>query len=784
LKSLIKVRSCRPQAKRLTQRFGLVALGAACCAMLAAALLGPGAALAEHTRFWKQSDYAQFDKGTAKGVAIRSDGRLLPAPHFAQFADPNLAYLWAARTDSKGRLYVAGGSNAKVIRLDDKGAGTTVFESEELSAQAIVFDAHDNLYVATSPDGKIYKVTAAGQKSVFFEPKTKYIWGLALDSDGTLFAGTGDTAQVFAITPDGKGKVFYKSDERHARSLAIDSHGNLLVGTDPSGLIIRVDVQRKNGGVEAGRAFVLYETDKKEVTALIADKDGSIYASAMGEKSRTPFVPQMAAVIAAAAAQPQAPREAQAGGPPGASPGQVTVTSQVSAAAASQAAAAQFFPTLSGGSEVYKLAPDGSPESLWSSRDEAAYSIALTNRGKVLVGTGNKGKIIELEDNHIYSTIADSTADQIPSLASGPNGVIYVATANPGKVYVLGPDDEKNGSFESEPYDAKVFSQWGRITWGVDDTVAGGRLDFYVRSGNTSRPDENWSAWAGPLSKSGSEPLPCPPARFIQWKAVFAETGGDSPSVSWVSVAYLPKNIAPVIDAIVVQQPGIRLQGGFSGVSAGGAVQVRMPNAEGNNAEPSARPMHIEATPQGVPEKGYRSVIWAAHDENDDDLEFSLYIRGENEKNWRLLKDKLDQRFYSWDGTTLPDGAYYLKVVASDSPSNPPDRALTAERISDRFEVDNTPPAIENLKVNVVGSGDANVIFDAHDSGSTIDSAEYSVDSGDWQVIFPKGQLSDSSQESYAVTLTHLSPGEHTVSARVTNRVQNSASAKATFIVK
>ena len=748
---------------------------------LGAALLASHSALAEHTRFWKQSDYAQFDKGTAKGVAIRSDGRLLPAPHFAQFADPNLAYLWAARTDSKGRLYVAGGSNAKVLRLDDKGASTTVFDSQELSAQAIVFDSHDNLYVATSPDGKIYKVTPDGKKSTFFEPKTKYIWALVIDSFGTLFAGTGDTAQVFAISPDGNGKLFYKSEERHARSLAIDTHGNLLVGTDPSGLIVRVDVQRKGNSVEAGRAFVLYETDKKEVTDLIADKDGSIYASSMGEKSRTPFVP----AIAAAAVMPQAVAPAPAN--PAAPGGTVTVVSSQSQnnAASQAAAAAQFFPTLAGGSEVYRLAPDGSPESLWSTREESAYSIALS-KGRVLVGTGNKGKIIELEDNHIYSIVADSTADEIPSFASGPNGVIYVATANPGKVYVFGPDDEKNGSFESEPYDTKTFSQWGRITWGVDDTVTGGRLDFYVRSGNTSRPDENWSDWTGPLSSSGSAPVACPPARFIQWKAVFAETGGDSPSVSWVSVAYLPKNIAPVIDAIVIQQPGVRLQG-FSAppINPGSTpVQIHMPQAENNAAaEAIAAHAHMEAPPQGFPDKGYRGVIWAAHDENDDELTFSLYIRGENEKNWRLLKDKLDQRYFSWDGTTLPDGAYYLKVVASDSPSNPPDRALTAERISDRFEVDNTPPAIANLKANPVANGDVAVSFDAHDGESTIETAEYSIDSGDWQVIFPKGQLSDASHETYALTLPHLSPGEHTFSARVTNRVQNSASSKVTFTI-
>src|SRR5271169_6254434 len=252
------------------------------------ALILPALALAEHTRYWRQTDSAEFDRGTAKGVAIRSDGKLMPAPKFAPFSDPNLAYLWALRLDSHSHLYAAGGSDAKVLRFDDSGKSTTVFESSELAAQAIAFDARDNLYVATSPDGKVYKIAPDGQKSVFFDPKTKYIWALETDSQGTLFVATGDSGEIFAVTPDGKGQLFYQSDERHARSLAFDQKGNLLIGTDPNGLVLRVAIVRKNSQAmpEAGAAFVIYETSKKEVTSLLADDKGNIYAASIGEKQR------------------------------------------------------------------------------------------------------------------------------------------------------------------------------------------------------------------------------------------------------------------------------------------------------------------------------------------------------------------------------------------------------------------------------------------------------------------------------------------------------------------
>jgi hypothetical protein len=735
----------------------------------------------EHTRFWRQTDYADFEKGTRKGVALRSDGWLTPAQHFAQFADPNLAYLWQVRMDSRGRLYAAGGSNAKVVRFDEHGVASTVFESQELSAQTILFDSHDNLYVATSPDGKVYKVTPDGQKSVFFEPKKKYIWSLAMDSAGTLFVGTGDTGEIFAVGADGKGQLFYKSNERHARTLALDPKGNLLVGTDPDGLILRVDVTaKKTGTPEAGHAFVLYETSKKEITALLADAKGNIYAAAIGEKPKytapttAVAIAQAAAQAAAAAANAQASVEAQAAGAP--------------------IVGVPFFPSTTGGAEVFHIAPDGSPDSLWSSRDETVYALSFSSAGKLLLGTGNHGNVFELEGDRVFSIIASAASDQVTALVPGAGGTVYAATANPGKVFALGPGYEKDGTYESEAFDAKIFSQWGKLTWWGENGAMSGKVEFFVRSGNTSRPGENWSDWAGPYTNPKGDTASCPAARFVQWKAVFHETdGGGAPNISWVNLAYLPKNVAPVIDSMIVQSPGIRAQGNPAvGLPAGSVpAQLRIPPVySAGNPTPSApaeqpKQPKVEVPPQGIEQKGYRSVLWSSHDDNDDDLTFNVYIRGEGEKNWRLLKDKLDQHYYSWDATTMPDGAYYLKIVASDLPSNPADCALTAEIESDRFDVDNIPPGVRDLRAQAAsgGRGDVTLTFDAHDTESTIDRAEYSLDSNDWSVIFPKGALSDSSQEAYEITLHDLSAGEHTFSVRVSNRYDSTATAKITFTV-
>jgi hypothetical protein len=188
--------------------------------------------------------------------------------------------------------------------------------------------------------------------------------------------------------------------------------------------------------------------------------------------------------------------------------------------------------------------------------------------------------------------------------------------------------------------------------------------------------------------------------------------------------------------------------------------------------------------------KGWQSILWSAHDDNDDDVRYAVYYRAEGQKDWILLKDKLDQRYFSFDTTSLPDGAYYLKVVADDSASNPPDEVMKSERESERFEVDNTPPVIANLEVTAAAesagatpTAKAHVTFTAKDNQSAIDKAQYSVDGGDWIFVAPRTGISDSPEESYEFTVPNLKPGEHTIAVRAYDHFENVGSGKATVNV-
>ncbi|HEX9457176.1 MAG TPA: hypothetical protein VF935_06030, partial [Candidatus Acidoferrum sp.] len=625
--------------------------------------------------------------------------------------------------------------------------------------------------------------------------KTKYIWDLAFGPDGTLYVATGDKGQIFAVAPDGKGELFYSSDEAHIRVLAFDVKGNLIAGTEPSGRILRISrVDRpgsthekdaksarkdsKESATAAAEGFVLYETSKREVTSLAVSSDGAIYVSAIGEKQRI-GVPVPGAIIST----PQGTTTVTAGG--------VISSGQ----AQPQQTFVPFPPLLS--SSIYRISAEGAPEELWASREEVVYALGLASDGRLLAGTGNSGALLAVDGRGVFAQLAKAGSSQITGIARNSSGKIFLCTANPGKVFSVGPEYEAEGTFESRSFDAQLFSQWGRLEWWSAPPAAAvkpsansnePRLEFFVRSGNTEDPGREWSRWYGPYTKSGSA-MEAPPARFAQWKAVIHD-GRPGDGIDWVSLAYLPRNVAPVIDGIALQEPGVRAQSPLVISSNQPAVvTLKMPpapNISGVVITQSGAPSKFEQPPQGTAQKGYQTVVWTAHDENEDELRYAVYFRGENEREWKLLKDNLEQKFYSWDTTTMPDGAYYLKIAASDALSNPPALALKTERESERFEVDNTPPVIEDLRVGPASGkmiGGYPASFTARDAFSAIERAQYSLDGGEWILVAPNTGISDAPVEHYNFGFPALAPGEHTIAVRAYDRFENAGSAKTTFTV-
>ena len=163
--------------------------------------------------------------------------------------------------------------------------------------------------------------------------------------------------------------------------------------------------------------------------------------------------------------------------------------------------------------------------------------------------------------------------------------------------------------------------------------------------------------------------------------------------------------------------------------------------------------------------KGYIGARWSASDPNGDAMVYTVEIRGTGETEWKLLKDKVAEKYLSWDSTAFPDGEYRVRVTASDAPGNPPSEALTSQMVGSPFWIDNTPPKITGLSATRAG-GKLQVKWHAADALNQLVKAEYSVDGSDWMVAAPVTRLSDALELDYELTL-EAGAGEHTVAVRV-----------------
>jgi len=727
---------------------------------------------ADGTRTWEQSKFEDLTKGSATGIAIRSSGGVELAPSFKLFYATPSTYIWAVAADESGNVYAATGSPARVYRVTPDGQATIIFEPQELQVQTLEVGPHGVIFAATAPDGKVYKIERkpkvdgpkdsktekdaskdpakpaldpSWSSSEYFAPGTKYIWDLLLDRAGNLYVATGDHGEIYRVTPKGEHSLFFKSDDTHIRVLALDTQGNVIAGTDGSGLVYRIS--------PAGEGFVLYSAPKKEITALALDREGNIYAAGVGEKRANAATSTAGASLLNSMGTTVPPST----GP--STPGMtLTLTPSPSTVGAFP------FPggSANGGSDVYRIAPDGSPSRIWTSHEDIVYALAFDSHDKLLAGTGNRGHVFAIEGQDEFSDLLKAPASQVTGFAKAPGGGLYAASSNLGKIFILGPGPENEGAYESDVFDAKVFSRWGRAEF-----RGAGNVDLLARSGNVDNPDRNWSPWR-PINLSKESEMGVPAARYAQWKAVL-HAGSAKPAVDTVTLNYLPKNVAPEIEDVSVQM-GVRYQplAKLAGLSLG----TDLSGSSGG---------HFESPVPSSHDRDSIGVKWNAHDENDDQLVYSVYYRGDGETRWLLLKDNLTDKAYSFDASLLPDGGYTVKVVASDAPSHSPGEALTVSKESHRFEVDTTPPRVENLTASAEGS-QIHVRFRAEDGFSTIKRAEYSIDAGPWKYVEPVGQLSDAKIEDYDfkadVDAGKDVVSEHVVVIRVYDKYENMGAAK------
>ncbi|HLK67600.1 MAG TPA: hypothetical protein VKU19_29390 [Bryobacteraceae bacterium] len=725
------------------------------------------------TTAWEMNSYTDFVRGRFDGVSLSREGRLSLAPKVDTIFTSDQPVIWSVAQAPDGTLYAATGHRGRVYRIDASGKSSLVWTAEQPEIFAIAVDANGVAYAGTSPDGKVYRIQN-GTATEYFAPKARYIWSLAVGPDNTLYVGTGDQGKVFRVTGPGQAELYYETGQSHVTGLAVDSQGRLLAGTEPNGLLYRITAKDK--------AFVLYDANLPEIRAIVPMPDGTVYAAALGGSvSKRVQSAAQASQGAAGAGQVTAPTttitvEAQAnpgaeikpGDPKQQTPPIATPQQQVNS---------QFTPAvdLTGveKSAVYRINPDNTVETLWSSKDENVYDLLALEK-QILFSTDEEGRIYGLSPDRRVTLVTQTNEGETTRLLPS-NHSILAATGNMGRIYRLGEGPGSSGSYEAPVHDSGTASRWGTLSWRAD-MATGCSLAFRTRSGNSSKPDRTWSDWSEPLTSAADSRISSPNARYIQWKVEMAGTGGATPILNSVTLAYLPQNSPPVMKSVNVttQATAVSPATKSASTATSGAYTVTVSDSGDVSSSSSAGTSTLtllRASSQQI------TVSWQAEDPDGDRLVYTVYFRSEDATQWMILKSGLHESSVTFDGDILADGKYFFRVVASDREANPPASARDAQMTSAPVLIDNTPPVVTMGTVRYA-AGAAHVEFEAADAASPLRHCEYSIDAGGWIPVEAADGVIDSLREKFVLDLSGLAAGEHLLVLRVADSANNSGLAK------
>ncbi len=570
----------------------------------------------------------------------------------------------------------------------------------------------------------------AGKMETIFEPNdAKYIFAIATDDAGNIYLGTGPKGKVYQLDSLGKkAQLVYDSLDKNILSLAVAQDGFIYAGSDDRGLVYKINPNNKT-------ATVLYDSDQPEITALLSTgtwsaEDKDLYAAATSAKivqSETKFAAQLPM-----AGRPEMSSQKSESAGEGGRKLQIANTKKAGDDKSAERKAPPRPPAKPAkASHIYKINKDGFVTDIFS---ETTVFFCLAEQDKqLLVGTGNDAQLFIVDPVSEQETIIyeDEQASQITAVVVSAD-VVYFGTANPAKLVKLSKVFASEGTYTSDLIDAGQPAKWGKLQIEADIPQEC-KVLVASRSGNVKDVnDPTFSDWTEPAEITEPIQLRCPLGRLCQYKLLLqSEEGDKTPIIREVAVASTVPNLAPKVESVSISR-----------IQAAGKT-------------------------------GMFKISYKAKDDNGDKLIYKIDFRKIERETWIELKDELEASSFEWDGKTVEDGRYEVRIIASDERSNTTTTKLTGSRISDPVIVDNTGPVIRKHSIEKNGET-ITLKLQVYDELSAIGELHYTVDSNaEWKGAMPDDLVYDTTNESFIIVIEDIEAGEHILAVRVSDAVGN-----------
>lgn len=599
------------------------------------------------------------------------------------------------------------------------------------------------------------------EMTMLWERPEPNLYSIAVGRDGKPYLGGLGT--LYRLEPERSIPVGTAPGQA-LLCMAVAQDGAIFVGTGPKGQIWRLD--------GANRFWMAHETGARYVNALLW-ANGSLYV-ATGSPARLLRVKD-------------GQIEELARGDEGHFTSLATWGEDVAFGASDSGAV--------------RLLRRGLVSTLFHTPEPNIMALAFDSKGSLYAGTHPRGMVYQYEtsgrltpltprpgpavrslwtdDQRIWagsqSGIAFCNATGEPQwqfVSQPPNIETFAATPYLGKAIAItgaGIAMERNARepiYESPVHDAKQAADWGKIEW------RGGKgVEIQTRTGNTPLPDAEWSTWSRIYADPDGSVIESPDARYLQYRVRFTDR---SATASNVSVAYIPRNQPPKIEW---REPQER-------ASVSGKATLRWQASDPDNDQLAFEAFYstddgktwtrIENKPTATNDKP-QTPPNALQRQIDQDPRMSPALRAEIMSDAGMSEPPPDsgrRASIAWDTEKLPDGAYRLKVSATDRPSV----AVGFERVEKTLEkviVCNAPPKIMASLIEIDAEGRAKVsgrawqlIGDQPSDLAPIASVQFKVNNGDWYAAEALDRFFDSGSEAFEFTTDQLPKGKSTIAVK------------------
>ena len=380
---------------------------------------------------------------------------------------------------------------------------------------------------------------------------------------------------------------------------------------------------------------------------------------------------------------------------------------------------------------------NGMTQFIWQTPEPPITKIDQLADGRIAVFGSPEGTIYALDlENYIMSVIFKEIS-LVADCCSHRNGDIILLTLNPPLLYSLDNQIADQGYYISPVLKTDINSVLGKFYW-----IGSGILTFQARVGNTSEPDDQyWSEWGDQYSSNPID-FNLPPSNYWQYQVKFTKSSDSSSLYKTELIYYLSSNQAPVIQNITIYAPGV----GHSKVMNLGISTNMFTEEMREWCSISGWP--IPENPVELPYK-WQGIFWEGRDINGDSLVYEVWMKRDNWREWLKLTDNLKINAFAFNDLYFENGRYQIKIIASDSISNPGIDYLEDSLISEYFWVDNTPPQFKEFTHN------QDVLeFLVEDELSRIIECYYSSDGIQWSRLIPVDLVMDSPREKFQVKLS------------------------------